>query len=296
MSRRGVLLFVALGLIWGLPYLLIKIAVREVSPALLVFVRTGGGALILAPLAARSVSLRPLLERWRPLLAFTAVELVVPWYTLSSAERRLPSSLSGLLVATVPLAGALLALVTGSDRLDRRRVAGLVLGFVGVAALVGFGTGRGDLGPALSLVLVVLGYAAGPWTIARYLGDLPRLGVIAASFTVCAVIYAPFALSELPARPLSPEVIVSLATLVVACTALAFVLIFALVAEVGAMRATVITYVNPAVAVLLGVLVLHEHAGLWTAIGFSLIIGGSVLATGAPQVAAAGPGAEAEHS
>ncbi len=169
------ILFVALGVIWGLPYLLIKVAVREVSPALLVFVRTGGAALLLAPVAFRAGSLRLVLARWRPLIVFSFVELVVPWYVLFNAERRLSSSLSGLLVATVPLVGALLAVLTGTDRLDRRRSAGLALGFAGVVALVGFDVQRSDLGSALSLVLVAVGYAAGPWIIARYLADVPRL-------------------------------------------------------------------------------------------------------------------------
>ena len=287
MSRRGIVLFVALGVVWGLPYLLIKVAVREISPALLVLVRTGGGALILLPLAVRARAIRPVLARWRPLVAFTVVELVVPWYALFNAEKRLSSSLSGLLVAAVPLVGAVLAVATGSHRLDWRRAGGLGLGFLGVGALVGFDVGRSDLGSALSIGLVAIGYALGPWIIARHLADLPRLGVIAASLSLCALLYAPAALLQLPSRPLSPEVVASMATLTVICTALAFVLAFALVEEVGAMRMTVITYVNPAVAVLLGVTVLGEHFGGWTAAGFALIIGGSILATGALSRSAA---------
>jgi drug/metabolite transporter (DMT)-like permease len=287
-SRRGLVLFVALGIVWGLPYLLIKVAVGEVSPAFLVLVRTGGASLILVPLAVRAGALRPVLARWRALLAFTVVELVVPWYVLFNAERRLSSSLSGLLVATVPLLGALLALATGSDRLDRSRAAGLALGFLGVACLVGFDVGRSDLGSALSIGLVAAGYAGGPWIIARHLADLPRLGVVAASLLLCALLYAPLALAELPSRALSPQVVASMAALTLVCTALAFVLVFALVEEVGAMRATVITYVNPAIAVLLGATVLGEHLGVWTGVGFALVIGGSILATGASRLPRAG--------
>ncbi len=312
MSRRGVVIFVALGIVWGLPYLLIKVAVREIAPALRVLVRTGGAGLLLAPLAVRAGSLRPVLARWRPLLAYTLVELVVPWYALFNAERRLSSSLSGLLVAAVPLAGAVLAVATGSDRLDLRRGAGLALGFAGVAALVGFDVGSNDLWAALSLGLVAIGYATGPWIIARHLGDLPRIEVITASLVICAVIYLVPALTELPARALSAEVVASMAALTVVCTALAFVLLFALVDEIGAMRATVITYVNPAVAVLLGVAVLGEPVGAATVVGFALIIAGSMLATraarargepsdpapGAPSCAAASlvPGGPAEGS
>lgn len=298
MSRRAALLFVALGVLWGLPYLLIKVAVRETSPALLVFVRTGGAATILLPLAARAGQVRSVLSRWRPLLAFAVAELVVPWYLLFNAERRLSSSLSGLLVATVPLIGALLAVATGSDRLDRRRVGGLALGLTGVAALVGFDVGRSDLLSAACLVLVAAGYAVGPWILSRHLADQPRLGVMAVTLATTAVLYAPFALTELPQRPLSGEVVASLVTLTVLCTALAFVLMFSLVEEIGAMRATVITYVNPAVAVVLGATLLHEHVGIVTVAGFVLIIAGSIWSTGAARPpgdpAAAGiPGAPA---
>ncbi len=279
MSRRGLVLFAALGVVWGLPYLLIKVAVREVSPALLISIRTGGGAVLLAPFAARSGGLRRVLARWRPILAFSAAELIVPWYLLFTAERRLSSSLSGLLVAAVPLVGAVLAVTTGSERVDRRRLAGLVLGFAGVGSLVGFDVAGSDLLSALSLGVVAIGYAVGAWIIGQRLADLPRLPVITVALAICAVLYAPFAATELPSRPLSPEVLASAATLTVVCTALAFVLVFHLVEEVGAMRATVITYVNPAVAVLLGVTVLGEHVGVATGVGFGLIIGGSMLAT-----------------
>lgn len=147
MSRRGWVLFVAMGVIWGLPYLLIRVSVREVSPAFLVFVRTAGGALLLAPFVVRRGVLAPLLAHWRPLVAYTVVELCVPWWFLFTAEKKVSSSLAGLLVAAVPIAGAVIARVTGSDRLDRRRVTGLVLGLAGVAALVGFDVGGSDFSP-----------------------------------------------------------------------------------------------------------------------------------------------------
>ncbi len=279
MTRRGWVLFLALGVIWGIPYFLIKIAVREVSPALLVFIRTGGAAVLLLPLAAARGELKAVLRHWKALAAFAGVEMAVPWYLLFNAEKRLPSSLSGLLIASVPVIGAVLARVTGTDHLDRRRVAGLVLGLGGVAALVGLDVSGANLGAALSLLVVAFGYALGPWILARYLSDLPGIAVMAGSLTLCALVYAPIAALTLPSRSLSGSVVASVATLTVVCSALAFVLFFALVGEMGAMRTTVITYVNPAVAVLLGATVLGERVDVGTGVGFVLILAGSFLAT-----------------
>ena len=279
MTRRGWALFLAVGVIWGLPYLLIRVSMREVTPAFLVFVRTAGGALLLAPFVVRRGALAPLLSRWKAIVALTVVELAVPWWVLFNAEKKIASSLAGLLVAAVPIAGALIARVTGTDHLDRRRVAGLVLGVAGVAALVGFDVGGSDLWAASSVVFVVIGYALGPWILARYLSDLPGPSVITASLGLCALLYAPVAILQRPQHGLSASVLASMATLMVVCTAVAFVAFFALIGEVGPMRATVVTYLNPAVAVVLGVTVLGESFGVATGVGFVLVLAGSFLAT-----------------
>jgi drug/metabolite transporter (DMT)-like permease len=279
MSRRGWVLFIAMGVIWGLPYLLIRVSVRDVSPAFLVLVRTGGGAVLLSPFAVRRGALAPLLEHWKPLVAYTIAELGVPWWLLSSAERKVSSSLAGLLVAAVPMAGAAIARVTGSDRLDRRRAAGLLLGLAGVGALVGFDVGRSNLLAISSFALVVTGYALGPWILSRRLSSVPGPSVVAASLVLCAIVYAPLAIVQRPTAALPASVLASLVGLTVVCTAVAFITFFALIAEVGPMRATVITYINPAVAVVLGVAVLGEKFGPVTAAGFAAVLGGSVLAT-----------------
>lgn len=284
MSRRGLLLFAALCVIWGIPYLLIRVAVRELSPAFLVFSRTAIGALLLLPLAARRGELRVLLPAWRPILLFTAVEIAVPWLLLSRAEERLASSLTGLLVAAVPLFAA----AAGSaHRPEGRSWIGLLVGIVGVGALVGLDFGRVGVVPLIEVFVVVLGYTTGPMVLSRSLSELPSLGVIAASLTVAAVVYAPFAAFEVP-RHVRADVALSVAGLGVVCTALAFLMFFALIAEVGPVRATVITYVNPSVAALLGVTLLSERFTVGMAIGFALVLAGSVLATGrrAPRQAA----------
>jgi drug/metabolite transporter (DMT)-like permease len=280
MSRRGWLLFIAMGLIWGIPYLLIKIAVADLHPTALVLFRTTIGALLLVPLAASQGALRPLLRHWRAILLYTAVEVALPWFLLADAERRLSSSLTGLLIAASPSAGAVLVWLSRSrDRIDSRRIAGLALGFVGVAALVGLDVSYRDLGAVGEVLLVAIAYALGPLIIARRLSDLPPVGVVAASLGLTGLAYLPFGLLHLPAALPPVQVLLSVAILGVVCTALAFLLFFALIAEVGPARATVITYVNPAVALLLGVLILAEPFTVGAAVGFLLIVLGSYLAT-----------------
>jgi drug/metabolite transporter (DMT)-like permease len=278
-SRRGWVLFISMGVIWGIPYLLIKVAVEEFSPAALVLARTVLAAALLLPIAAMNAQLRPLLPFWRPLLVYTVIEICIPWLLLSYAELRLSSSLTGLLVAAVPLVGAVLVWATGHERIEGRRVAGLLIGFAGVAALVGFDVDAGDLGSVAAIVVVAFCYALGPLILSRYLSSLPGLGVVAASLAITAVIYLPFGWSQWPSGPVSAPAWLSVIALAVVCTAIAFVVFFQLIAEVGPARAVVITYVNPAVALVLGAIVLDEAVTVSILVGFALILVGSVLAT-----------------
>jgi drug/metabolite transporter (DMT)-like permease len=293
MTRRGWLLFAAMGVIWGIPYLLIKVAVAELSPASLVLLRTVTGALLLLPVAAARGAIPPLRPHWRWVLVYTVVEVAVPWMLLSDAERHISSSLAGLLVAAVPFIGALLALTGGDDRVDARRTAGLLVGFLGVATLVGFDVSRGNLGAVGEIAVVTVGYALGPVIIARRLGGVPAVGVVTASLVLTAIVYAPVGVAQLPQHAPSVQVMLAVAALGVVCTAVAFLLFFALIAEVGPVRATVITYVNPAVALALGVLVLGEPFTAGAAAGFVLILAGSFLATRrAPSAAARRAGSQ----
>src|SRR5205807_4690408 len=212
----------------------------------------------------------------------------LPWLLLADAERRLSSSLTGLLIAAVPLIGVLLMRITGGERFEGRRVAGLVVGIIGVAALLRLDVSGSDLRAVGEVGLVALGYAIGPMIIARRLSSLPSVGVVAASVALTALVYAPFGIAQLPNQLPSLQVLAAVATLGVICTALAFLLFFALIGEVGPVRATVITYFNPAVALLLGVALLGEPFTLGAVIGFSLILAGSVLATRRPSALAGG--------
>jgi drug/metabolite transporter (DMT)-like permease len=294
-TRRGWLLFAAMGLIWGIPYLLIKVAVADLSPIALVFLRTAVGAALLVPLAAARGDLTPLLRRWRPLVLYTFVEVAAPWLLLSHAERRLTSSLTGLLIAAVPLIGAVLGLVArGDDRLDLRRAAGLVVGFAGVAALLGLDLSQVDAGAVAEVALVAIGYAVGPMIIARRLSDVPAMGVVAGSLALTCVLYAPVAMFQLPPRVPPAPVLGAVAVLGVVCTAVAFLVFFALIAEAGPLRAQAITYVNPAVALALGVALLHEPFTVGAVVGLALILLGLLLATRRRPRAAAGSPVQAE--
>jgi drug/metabolite transporter (DMT)-like permease len=280
MSRRGLLLFAAMCLIWGIPYLFIRIAVGELTPATLVFLRTGVAAVVLLPIAARRGALRPLLVRWRPLLVFAVIEIAIPWFALSSAEQRISSSLTGLLTSAVPLVGVAVAPLFGNrEGIRRMNLAGLLVGLAGVAAIVGLDLRATGWLPLAEMAVVAVCYAVGPAILSRFLSGLPSVGVIAASLGICAAGYAPAAVVQWPRTIPSTGVFASVAVLALICTALAFLLFFALIAEIGPVRATVITYINPAVAAVAGVLVLHEMFTAGMGIGFVLVLIGSTLAT-----------------
>jgi drug/metabolite transporter (DMT)-like permease len=288
-SRRGWLLFAAMGLIWGIPYLLIKVAVGGVEPPVLVLGRVSIGAAILLPLALRRGELAVLRPHWRWLAVFAVIEIIIPWLLLTQAETKLSSSLSGLLVAAVPIIVAVLARFTGSrDRMSPVRWAGLLVGLGGVAVLLGPGAPRGETGSVLEVLAVALCYAIGPLIASRKLSELPSLGMTAVCLAFAAVVYAPLAAVTWPDHVPAAKVLWAIGGLAVICTATAFILFFALIAEVGPARATVITYVNPAVAVVLGALVLSERITLAMVGAFALILVGSVFATrGARREAAA---------
>lgn len=279
-TRRGLILFALLGVAWGIPYLLIKIAVRELDPAMLVFTRIGLGALILLPIAAARGELAPVLRHWRPLLAFAVAEMIVPQFLLGSAEERLPSSTTGLLIAAVPLAGVGVAFLLGRpERLAPLNWLGIALGMAGVAALVGFAVSGSDRGAFGEVLIVIVGYALGPAILARWLADLPGTGVMALGFTITAAVFAPVVATtnSWPSAWPSASVITSIVLLAVVCSAGGFTIMAALVAEVGPVRATTVTYVNPAVALIAGAVVLGEPVTGWSVVGFALILAGCAL-------------------
>lgn len=289
MSRRGWTLFAVQSVIWGTPYLLIAIAVETFSPVSVVAGRTGIAALLLLPLALRAGALGPALRHWPWVAAFAAIEMAGPFVLLGHAEQTLPSGLTGLLVATVPIFGALVAFGLGDRHaLSRVRVVGMALGLGGVALVVGAsGDGEVALVPVLEVLVVAVCYAIAPFITYRKLTDVPGIGIAALSLTMVAAVYVPLSLvledGTHTARTWS-----ALVALAVLCTSVAFVTFFALIREVGPERATLITFVNPVVALLLGFVVLHERLSPGQLLGMPLVLAGCWLATRPPR-AAVGP-------
>jgi drug/metabolite transporter (DMT)-like permease len=274
--------FAALGVIWGLPYFFIKLAVQEVSPFVLAFCRVALAAALLLPIAWRRGSLRSLRGHKSAILAFALVEFAVPFTAISLGERWISSSVTGILIAMVPLSIALIQRFFGvSEALGVWRIAGLSLGFAGVAALLGTGPIAYPLGWAGvgCMLLATLGYAIGPLIIQRHLSKLDSIGPLAASLGMASVVLLIPAACNLPAQIPSAVTLVSIAVLGLICTAVAMLLMFYLVRHAGASRAAVITYINPVVATLLGVAVLHERLGIGGAVAFAAILLGSWLAT-----------------
>jgi drug/metabolite transporter (DMT)-like permease len=284
MSARGWLLFAAVSVVWGVPYFFIKVAVdADVPPGFVAWARVALAAVLLLPLAQRRRALAGLGGRWPAIAAYAACEVVVPFVLIAAGEQYVSSSLTAILIASMPLLVALLsARLSPADRPGGLRLVGLVIGFGGVVALLGVDV-AGEPDELLGAVLVLvatLGYATATIVVNRRLGDLDPLGPIAVSLGVATVVLAPVALAAPPDGRPPADALGALAVLGVVCTALGLVLFFRLVIEAGPSRASVITYVNPLVAVVLGVLLLDERLGLMSVVGLLAILGGSWLSTG----------------
>jgi drug/metabolite transporter (DMT)-like permease len=277
-SRRGWVLFLTMGFLWGIPYLLIKVAVEDLSPPVVVWGRTLIGAVVLLPLAWKRGYLQQVLPMWRVITAFAAIEIAVPWLLLNDAERHLTSSFAGLLIATTPLVATVLAVQAGKESFDVRRLLGLGVGLVGVATLLGLDLG-GEVGAGVEIACVIVLYGVGATMIDRYFADVPTLGVMSFAFVLTTVVYSFVVPASWPSHTPSAKVLLSVLGLGLLCTVAAFLVFFQLIAEVGASRATVITFVNPAVAVSLGILLLDEPFTIGVALGFPLVLLGCWLAT-----------------
>ncbi len=282
MSARAWAAFAALCVIWGIPYFLIKLAVVEVQPLLVAWGRVALAAAVLLPVAWKRDALGGLRGHAVALCAFALAEFAIPFVTISLGEQWISSSVTGILIATVPLWVVLLARSFGvHDPLGLRRMAGLALGFIGVVVLLGFGTisGRAGWAGVGCMMVAAVGYAVGPLIIQRYLRNLDAVGPLAACLAIAAVLLLIPALFVWPTHPPSATAVASIAVLGILCTAIAMLLMFYLVNYAGASRASLITYVNPAVASLLGLGILHERLGPGGVAAFAMILGGSWLAS-----------------
>jgi len=282
MTRKGLLLFIAAGIAWGLPYLFIRVAVEHFSTPTIIFARTLIGAAVLLPLAIKQGAIKPALKAWPWVVAFALIEMAGPWWLITEAERSISSGLAGLLVATVPFFALILALIWLKDRsvLHPKTLIGLAIGFIGIILLVGIDTFAGhiELLPVLMMIAASIGYAIAPMMVSQKAGDVPTIGVISLSMALVAVLYAPSSFATLPAEIAANPPIegwVALFVLGAVCSALAFVIFFALIKQIGSARSTLITYVNTAVAIALGIIFLGEPLTAGIAVGFPLVLLGS---------------------
>ncbi|WP_117208888.1 DMT family transporter [Allorhizocola rhizosphaerae] len=306
MSRRAWLMFAAVSVLWGFPYLFIKIAVFELSPPVIVVGRTAIAAAILLPLAIRSGALRALRGRVGTVVVLSLTHICGPFLLITYGEVYISSSLTALLLATQPLMIAALALrFDVSERITRGRLVSLGIGLTGVAAVVGFDLGSDHFGllGAGYVLLATLGYAGSTLIVKRKLAGVPSLGLTTATVTLTTLFLAPFAIATAPTQLPSLKAVSSVVILGVFSTAVALLLFYRLIATIGAGRAALVSYVNPAVAVVLGVIVLHEPLTSTTLLGFALILIGSFLSTTNPWRSKAvkiadvpSPGEETSHS
>ncbi len=283
MSKKGWAAFAAMSLIWGVPYLFIKVAVDDgVSPVFLSFARIAIGAAVLLALAWRAGVLAQVRGRWRWIAVYAVVEITLPFPLIAAGEQYVSSSLTAILIASVPLIVAVLAIrFDAAERATGLRLLGLLIGFAGVIVLVGIDVaGDGDelLGAAL-ILLASCGYAAAPMILKRKLAGVDARAAMGASLLVASILLTIPAAFTAPSEAPTTDAVLSIVILGLICTALALVVFQFLILEVGPGRALVITYLNPVVAVFLGVLILDESLGAGAVAGLLLILAGSWLST-----------------
>jgi drug/metabolite transporter (DMT)-like permease len=285
-TQKGLILFLLTGFFWGLPYFFIAIALDSFSTPSIVFLRVFLGALVLIPYAIYAGGLAKALKAWPYVVFFAVTEMVVPWWLITEAGKHNPSGLSGLLVATVPFFVVAILAIFFKDRkaLRLRPLTGMLIGFAGVAALVGVDSFTGAIEPlyVLFVILASLGYGIAPIVANRKLKDVSSASMIGMSMVIVSVVYAPFAVPNLGAEfaEASAQSLVAILVLGLICSAAAFVLFFKLIKEIGPAKASLITYVNTAVALFLGIVFLGEPITIGLLIGLPLITVGLVLAGG----------------
>ena len=281
MSRRNWLLFLFVGFIWGIPYLLIKVAVEELSPPVIVFSRVAIGSLTLIPIAMRRGTLKPALKAWRYVIPYAIGEMVIPWFLITAAEVKMTSGLAGLLVATVPIWATIIASLHGDKTVwHHTRLLGIVIGFAGLILVVGIESfsGRQSIVAILMILIASIGYAWAVTMVTTKIPEVDPISINALAMLFTSIVYLPFVAINLPDQIPSAKVLTTILALGLFPTALAFILFFQLIAVIGAARGSLVTYLNTAFAVVLGVIVLNEPFTLGIALGLPLVLLGSYFA------------------
>ena len=287
MSRKGLLLFLACGIAWGVPYFFIKVAAEDFSTSMIILSRVVIGAAVLTPIAIRRGAFVPALKAWKATLAFALFEMAGPWWLVTAAEDgHISSGLAGLLIATVPFFAMAVTFYYLRDKsaVHKKNIIGLAIGFVGIVLLVGIDaiTHNLELVWVGAVILAAVGYAIAPAIAAKEAPGVDLVGVLSVSMIFVGLIYViPALINPLAGGVTVPqwESWVALGMLGVLCSAIAFVLFFKLMSEIGLSRASLITYVNTAVAILLGILFAGEPFTTGMLVGFPLVALGSYLAS-----------------
>jgi len=286
MSRKGWILFTLVGLLWGVPYLFMKVAVEELSTPMIVFTRLMIGAALLVPLALREGSLKSALKYWRYILLYAVLEMVIPWSLITSSQRDLSSGVVALLVATVPIWATLFAHQTGdSTAAHRVRIFGIIIGLIGITLIVGIES-ISDFGNIRALLQILVAAASYAWAVNMITRKAPGISGIAINgiaMMISSVIFAPFAIANRPETLPSLEVTLSMLGLGVLCSGIVFWVFFVVLDEIGPARASLVVYPNTAVAVVLGIVILREPITLAILIGLPLVLVGSYFASRKPN-------------
>jgi drug/metabolite transporter (DMT)-like permease len=288
MSRRGWFLFILVGFLWGVPYLFIKVAVNPdngFTPAVVVCLRTAIGAAILIPLAMRQGQLGAALRGAKYVFAYALLEMIGPWILIGTAEQKIPSGLAGLLVASVPIWATIFASMRGDKTVwQKKRLLGIVMGFIGLIAVVGIESITGSADP-LSIFMVLLasiGYSYAVMMVQSALPDVSGIAINAAAMAMTALFYLPWAIVQWPEHQISAGAIRAVVGLGVLSTGAAFVAFFTLATIIGVARGSLVTYLNTACAVVLGVIILNEPLTVGIVLGLPLVLIGSYFASRKP--------------
>jgi len=282
MTRKSWIQFGIVGFLWGIPYLLMKVAVADIPPPLIVAGRTLIGAAILIPIAIKKNTFKDAIKGIKYVIPYAVLEMVGPWILITSAEKEISSGLAGLLVATVPFFASIFSSLRGDHSVwQPKRIFGLVVGFVGIVALVGIESITGTSNPkAIAMViLAAIMYAYAVLMVTTNLPGVDGIAINGVAMGLTCLFYTPIAIATWPSNPVSTEAIAALVALGVLSTAIAFMLFFIVIVEIGVARGSLTTYVNTAVAVVLGILILNEPITLGIIVGLPMVLLGSYLAS-----------------
>ena len=273
------------GLLWGIPYLFIKVAVDPdggFSPAIVVCLRTAIGAAILLPWAIRQKTLGDAIRGIRYVAPYAVLEMIGPWILIGTAEQKISSGLAGLLVASVPIWATIFASLKGDKTVwQRKRLFGIAIGFVGLVLVVGIESIKGGADP-LSILMVLVASIAYAYAVMFVQSGLPGVSGVAingVAMLITAIFYLPFTVVQWPSHHINQSAIWSVVALGIFSSGIAFAIFFILVDIIGVARASLVTYLNTAFAVILGVIILGEPITTGIIIGLPLVLLGSYLAS-----------------